>query len=117
MRLKWFHSSPANSRSRRGLSVAIVSKRPPLVLLSILTLPVSLTAQETQRDTVPLPELVVTAERSAVPLSKSIATTTVLKGDDLRAQGIYFVEDALKQVPGAMPVPTGSFGGISSLFL
>ncbi len=81
------------------------------------TFAASLSAQAVQRDTVAQPELVVTAERTATPLSKSIATTTVLKGDDLRAQGIYFVEDALKQVPGAMPVPTGSFGGISSLFL
>ena len=81
------------------------------------TVAASLPAQAVQRDTVAQPELVVTAERSPTPLSQSIATTTVLKGDDLRAQGIYFVEDALKQVPGAMPVPTGSFGGISSLFL
>lgn len=77
----------------------------------------TLAAQAVQRDTVAQPELVVTAERTATPLSQSTATTTTLKGDDLRAQGIYFVEDALKQVPGAMPVPTGSFGGISSLFL
>lgn len=77
----------------------------------------SLTAQVAQRDTVPLPELVVTAERTPTPVSKSIATTTVIQGDDLRARGIYFVEDALKEVPGATPVPTGSFGGISSLFL
>jgi vitamin B12 transporter len=97
--------------------VTTVPKRSLLVLWSCLSLPASLTAQKIQRDTVALPDLVVTAERTATPLSKSIATTTVIKGDDLRAQGIYFVEDALKQVPGAMPVSTGSFGGISSLFL
>lgn len=83
------------------------------VLLSARALP----AQVVQGDTVALPELVVTAERTPTPLAKSIATTTVLKGDDLRAQGLFFVEDALRQVPGAMPVPSGSFGGIASLFL
>lgn len=87
------------------------------VVVALTAVASSVEAQAVQRDTVAQPELVVTAERTAVPLSKSIATTTVIKGDDLRAQGIYFVEDALKQVPGAVPVPTGSFGGISSLFL
>ena len=88
-----------------------------VVVVASLILAGTLSAQEVRRDTVPLPELVVTAERTPTPPSRSIATTTVLQGDDLRTQGIYFVEDALKRVPGAMPVPTGSFGGISSLFL
>jgi vitamin B12 transporter len=85
--------------------------------LLLLALPASLTAQEAQRDTVALPDLVVTAERTPTPSDRSIASTTVLRGEELREQGIYFVEDALRQVPGAMPVQTGSFGGISSLFL
>jgi vitamin B12 transporter len=88
-----------------------------LATVASLLLSGSLSAQVGQRDTVPLPELVITAERTPTPVSKSIATTTVIQGDDLRARGIYFVEDALKEVPGATPVPTGSYGGISSLFL
>jgi vitamin B12 transporter len=92
---------------------------PGQVLALVATLAVSapLAAQQAQRDTTRLPELVVTAERTPTPLDRSIATTTVIRGEDLVAQGIYFVEDALKQVPGAMPVSTGSYGGISSLFM
>ncbi len=85
------------------------------VLVALVALSTPLTAQ--QRDTVMLPELVVTAERTPTPIARSIATTTVLRGEELRERGIYFVEDALRQVPGAMLVPTGSYGGISSLFL
>jgi vitamin B12 transporter len=95
-----------------------VSTRSPFRgLLAALALSSPLAAQQPQRDTVSLPELVVTAERTPTPVSKSIATTTVIRGEELRQRGIYFVEDALKQVPGAMAVPTGSYGGISSLFL
>lgn len=86
-------------------------------LVAAVAFAAPLAAQATQRDTTTLPELVVTAERTPTPVDRSIATTTVIRGEDLRAQGIYFIEDALKQVPGATPVPTGSFGGISSLFL
>lgn len=92
---------------------------PPSVaaLIAALTLAPRLTAQEVHRDTTMLPELVVTAERTPTPMDRSIATTTVIRGDDLAARGIRFVEEALKQVPGATPVPTGSYGGIASLFL
>ena len=40
-----------------------------------------------------------------------------LRGDDLRARGVRFVQDALREVPGAAVVQAGSFGGVSSLFL
>ena len=40
-----------------------------------------------------------------------------MAGDDLRARGIRFVQDALREVPGAMVVQSGSFGGVSSVFL
>ena len=42
---------------------------------------------------------------------------TVLRGDDLRARGIRFVGDALRQVPGAQVVQGGPFGAPTSLFL
>lgn len=99
------------------MSRRIIAPLPVLVraAAALVALATPLAAQ--QRDTVELPELVVTADRTPTPIEKSIATTTVLRGQDLRERGIYFVEDALKQVPGAMPVPSGSYGGISSLFL
>jgi vitamin B12 transporter len=42
---------------------------------------------------------------------------TVLYGDDLRARGVTTVALALREVPGAMVVQSGSFGAVTSLFL
>jgi vitamin B12 transporter len=38
-------------------------------------------------------------------------------GEDLRARGVARVTDALREVPGAMLVQSGSFGSVTSLFL
>ncbi|MBK7783486.1 MAG: TonB-dependent receptor [Gemmatimonadetes bacterium] len=76
----------------------------------------SLRAQDA-RDTVRLEELVVTADRSPTPAGRVVAATTVLTGEQLREAGIYFVDQALARVPGAAVVPTGSYGGVSSVFL
>ena len=46
-----------------------------------------------------------------------VASVTVITGDDLRARGVRFVQDALREVPGAAVVQGGSFGGVTSLFL
>ncbi len=82
----------------------------------VLTAPI--TAQLPVTDTVPvLDEIVVTADRAPTPASRSVASTTVITGDELRERGVYFLDDALRQVPGASVVSTGSFGGVSSLFL
>ncbi|HEY6852691.1 MAG TPA: TonB-dependent receptor [Gemmatimonadales bacterium] len=54
----------------------------------------------------------VPASPDAVP-----AAVTVLAGDDLRARGIRTVADALRFVPGASVVESGSFGSQTSLFL
>ena len=77
---------------------------------------VSLQGQETQ-DTTRLAELVVTPTRLPTPADQVVSSVTVLAGDDLRARGVRFVQDALREVPGAMVVQTGSFGGVSSVFL
>lgn len=98
--------SPTSPRSRATVF-------PALLLAAAATSPLA----GQQRDTVELPELVVTAERTPTPVSKSVASVTVIRGDELRERGIYFVEDALREVPAAMLVPTGSYGGIASLFL
>ena len=68
-------------------------------------------------DTTALPEIVVTATRYPVAADSVASTVTVLRGDDLRAQGIRFVADALRQVPGAHVVQSGPFGSTTSLFL
>jgi vitamin B12 transporter len=110
---------PAAAASRPTASIAphhFTARTPGLVLLSLVAQAGPLAGQG-QRDTVALEEIVVTADRIPTPLAKSIAATTVITGEALQAQGIHFVEDALRQVPGAAVVPTGSYGGVSSLFL
>ncbi len=68
-------------------------------------------------DTVELAPVVVTPTRQPVPLGAVTAATTVISGAELRARGIQFVLDALRDVPGAAVVQAGSFGGVTSLFL
>ena len=68
-------------------------------------------------DTATLEPVVVSASkipRRADVLSQSI---TVLSGDDLRARGVARVSDALREVPGAQLVQSGSSGALTSLFL
>lgn len=67
------------------------------------------------RDT--LATAVVTATRLAVATIAPTSTTTVLRGDDLRAQGITRVADALRLVPGTTIVSSGSLGSQTSLFM
>ena len=68
-------------------------------------------------DTTTLQPVVVSAStqpRRADALSQAV---TVLSGDDLRARGVTRVVDALREVPGAQLVQSGSFGSLTSLFL
>jgi vitamin B12 transporter len=76
----------------------------------------SLTAQETT-DTTRLPELVVTPTRLPTRPDAVVSSVTTISGEDLRARGIRFVQDALREVPGAALVQVGSYGGVSSLFM
>ena len=64
-----------------------------------------------------LAAVVVTASRVPIATAAPIAMSTILKGDDLRAQGITRVEDALRLVPGAQVVSSGPEGSQTSLFL
>jgi vitamin B12 transporter len=72
---------------------------------------------QTPRDTVALPEVTVTATRYPVPSDSLAATLTVLHGEELRAEGIRFVSDALRQVPGVQVVQGGGYGATTSLFV
>lgn len=68
-------------------------------------------------DTATLQPVVVSAStvpRRADAISQAV---TVLSGDDLRARGVTRVTDALREVPGAQLVQSGSFGSLTSLFL
>ncbi len=87
-----------------------------LTVLLTFTGLVSLHGQESQ-DTTRLAELVVTPTRLPTPPDAVVSSVTVITGDDLRARGVHFVQDALREVPGAAVVQGGSFGAVSSLFL
>jgi len=85
-------------------------------VLLVLPLATSLAGQ-TPSDTVTLNPVVVTATRVPTLASKVPVAVTVLRGSDLAASGIHTVFEALREVPGAVVVQTGSFGGQASLFL
>jgi vitamin B12 transporter len=68
-------------------------------------------------DTARLNPVVVTATRTPVARDAAPASVTVLTGEELRAQGVARVADALRQVPGAAVAQSGSYGGTTSLFL
>ena len=76
----------------------------------------ALTAQQ-PRDTVQLPEIVVTAARLPMPRASTTAAVTVITGEALRSHGIATVADALRTVSGAAVVETGPLGSATSLFL
>jgi vitamin B12 transporter len=81
-----------------------------------LVLPVLLGGQQ-PADTVMLNPVVVTATRLPRSVDGVPAAVTVLRGVELRARGIHTVFEALRDVPGAAVVQTGSYGGQTSLFL
>lgn len=64
-----------------------------------------------------LDDLVVTAHRSAVPITSVAANVTVLEGENLEAAGYVSVVDALRSVPGVSVVQSGSFGSVASVFM
>ncbi|HET7041347.1 MAG TPA: TonB-dependent receptor plug domain-containing protein, partial [Gemmatimonadales bacterium] len=87
-----------------------------VVFLLFLAAPVALSAQTPVNDSaLEVTPIVVTAEREPLPAAAVSGSITVLRGDDLRARGVRSVVDALREVPGAAVVSTGSFGGQSSL--
>lgn len=94
----------------------VLAARVAGLALLVAGLPLAARAQDV-RDTVELEDLVVTADRTPLPASRVVNPTTVISGDDLRQRGILSVADALREVPGAALVPTGSFGSQTSLFL
>ena len=61
--------------------------------------------------------VVVSASKVPRPASTLTQAVTVISGDDLRARGVTRVTDALREVPGAALVQSGSYGAVTSLFL
>src|SRR4051812_37916600 len=85
-------------------------------ICSILTLS-SRDAEAQSPDTGRLGTVVVSASKVPRPADALTQAVTVISGDDLRARGVVRVSDALREVPGAMLVQSGSYGAITSLFL
>ncbi|MEO8909157.1 MAG: TonB-dependent receptor, partial [Gemmatimonadaceae bacterium] len=69
------------------------------------------------KDTARLGTVVISASEVPKPASTLTQAVTIISGDDLRARGVSRVADALREVPGAMLVQSGSNGAITSLFL
>jgi vitamin B12 transporter len=87
-----------------------------LSLLAAAVVPTAIPAQESQ-DTTRLRELVVTATRLPTSADDLVSSVTTIRGEELRARGIHFVLDALREVPGAAVVQGSSYGGVTSVFL
>src|SRR5687767_2182602 len=68
-------------------------------------------------DTAQLKTVVVSASKVPKPASSVTQPVTVLLGQDLGARGVTRATDALREVPGATLVQTGSCGAMTSVFL
>lgn len=75
------------------------------------------THAQAPQDTVTLAPVTVTATRLPVERSGAPAAITVITGQELRARGITRLTDALRDVPGASVVQSGSFGSQTAVFL
>jgi vitamin B12 transporter len=87
----------------------------PVILVALSLMRNSANGQET--DTTRLRTVVVSASKVPRPASTLTQAVTVLSGENLRARGVTRVSDALREVPGAMLVQSGSYGAVTSLFL
>ena len=87
-----------------------------LLLLAVAASPTFASAQ-LARDTARGAPIVVTATRSPLAAGRVPSSVSVVSGEQLRQQGITTVLDALRQVPGVAVVQTGSYGGVTSLFI
>ena len=67
-------------------------------------------------DAIQLDPLIVTATRSAERLSQTTRSVTVISAEDIAAQGVQTVADALRSVPGLDVRRTGTLGGATSIF-
>jgi vitamin B12 transporter len=86
------------------------------LIVAVLFVPHS-SARGQATDTARLGTVVVSASKVPKPASSLTQPVTVLLGEDLRARGVTRVSDALREVPGAALVQSGSYGAVTSLFL
>ena len=91
----------------------------PRISFSILALSAatSFSAGAQAPDTAVLSAVVISATKTPASRASLTQSVTVLSGDELRSRGITRVVDALRAVPGAAIVQSGSPGSVTSLFL
>ncbi len=95
-----------------------MTKRHSLVVALGLLASIGVSSLEAQgTDTTKLGTVVISASKVPKAAGTLTQAVTVISGDDLRARGVARVADALREVPGAMLVQSGSTGAITSLFL
>jgi vitamin B12 transporter len=91
-----------------------------LTLVTLIAAAAIITGQDARAqatDTAKLGTVIVSASKVPKPASSLTQPVTVLSGEDLRARGVTRVTDALREVPGAALVQSGSYGAVTSLFL
>lgn len=84
---------------------------------TLLTLALPAVAISQARDSLKLPDVIVSATKSPSDRSKLGVPVTVISGAELRARGVTRVVDALRETPGVSIVQNGSMGSVSSVFL
>ena len=98
------------------ISTTFAFKTTRTSLIAVLLMLPALAASQAP-DTSRLRSVVVSATKAGIPGAPLTQAVTVISGDDLRARGVSRVTDALREVPGASLVQSGSFGSVTSLFL
>lgn len=84
---------------------------------SLLVVLPDIARAQAPEDTVTLTTVTVTATRLPVSRMVTPAAITVITGAQLRARGITRLADALREVPGASVVQSGSVGAQTGVFL
>ncbi|MEM1345053.1 MAG: TonB-dependent receptor [Pseudomonadota bacterium] len=75
------------------------------------------TAPEAPPETLILDELLISAGRTPVGVDETGRAFTVITGEQLEAQGVRYVAEALRRVPGVAVSRTGSVGGLTQVRL
>lgn len=94
-----------------------MTRKSALVVMVVAVAASSGRAYAQAQDTVHLGTVVVSASKVPKRANSLTQPVTVLSGEDLRARGVTRVSDALREVPGAALVQSGSYGSLTSLFL
>lgn len=110
-----FRSRPTVARAAAPRSIRALSA---LAVAMCLSLAPGRAAAQARDTTVAVDPVIVTASRTPTPMSSASQPAVVLSGEALRARGVTTVAQALREaVPGAAVVQSGSYGGVTSLFL